>query len=271
MVGGPGGAVSTEFPLRVPVVGTPISVVTIDQLLRLVDSRRSGKATIVAFCNVHSVMTARRSRVVADAIRGADVAAPDGMPVVWALRAAGFREQPRVDGPTFLRRALHHGVQHDWKHFFFGSTPTTLARVVDEARNSVPGVSIVGSVSPPFREPTTQDIADAAERITSSGADIVWVGLGMPRQELWMHRARELLPGVTLLGVGAAFDFFAGTTQRAPAWMQASGLEWLHRFSQEPGRLWRRYLVNNPLYMTLLARDIAVARLSGGRSDEGTL
>ncbi|MFZ0493700.1 MAG: WecB/TagA/CpsF family glycosyltransferase [Acidimicrobiia bacterium] len=259
---------STEFPVRVPVVGTPISITTIEELLHLIDNRPADRATVVAFCNVHSVMTARRRRDVADALQDADVAAPDGMPVAWGLRAAGIRNQPRVDGPTFLQQALHHGLDHDWKHFFFGSSPDTLAMVIDQARSSVPDLSIVGSISPPFREPTDQDIAHAAEQIASSGADVVWVGLGMPKQELWMHRARLHLPGVALLGVGAAFDFIAGTTQRAPAWMQASGLEWLHRFSQEPRRLWRRYLVNNPLYMTLLARDIAVARLFGKRSVE---
>jgi N-acetylglucosaminyldiphosphoundecaprenol N-acetyl-beta-D-mannosaminyltransferase len=260
--------VKADFPARVPVVGTPISVTTVDDLLRLIDNRPADRATVVAFCNVHSVMTARKRSDVADALQGADIAAPDGMPVAWGLRAAGIRDQPRVDGPTFLQRALAYGVDHDWKHFFFGSTPATLAKVVDRARDTVPGISIVGSVSPPFREATGQDISEAAEQITSSGADIVWVGLGMPKQELWMHRVRDRLPGVALLGVGAAFDFIAGTTQRAPGWMQASGLEWLHRFSQEPRRLWRRYLVNNPLYMTLLARDIAVARLSAGRGVE---
>ncbi len=257
---------STELPVRVSVVGTAISVTTIDELLRIVDDRPADRATVVAFCNVHSVMTARKREDVADALRGVDVAAPDGMPVAWGLRAAGIRSQPRVDGPTFLERALRYGVAHDWKHYFYGSTPETLARVVDAAHNSVPGIRIVGSVSPPFREPTGQDIADAAGDIESSEADVVWVGLGMPKQELWMQRARLHLPGVALLGVGAAFDFIAGSTERAPAWMQVSGLEWLHRLSQEPRRLWRRYLINNPLFMALLARDIAVARLSGGRS-----
>jgi N-acetylglucosaminyldiphosphoundecaprenol N-acetyl-beta-D-mannosaminyltransferase len=256
--------VSTELPVRIPVVGTPISVTTIDELLRLVDSRPSDRATVVAFCNVHSVMTARRSSDVAEALNRADIAAPDGMPVAWGLRAAGIRNQPRVDGPTFLRRALLYGVNRNWKHFFFGSTPETLAKVIDGARGTAPGIQIAGSVSPPFHEPTDQDIAEAASRIVSSGADVVWVGLGMPKQELWMHRARSHLPGVALLGVGAAFDFIAGTSPRAPAWMQASGLEWLHRFSQEPRRLWRRYLVNNPMYLALLTKDMTLDRLKPG-------
>jgi N-acetylglucosaminyldiphosphoundecaprenol N-acetyl-beta-D-mannosaminyltransferase len=258
--------VSTGLPIRVPVVGTPISATTIDELLRLVDERPADWATVVAFCNVHSVMTARKRTDVAEALRQADVAAPDGMPVAWGLRAAGIRNQPRVDGPTFLQRALRYGADRDWKHYFFGSTPDTLARVVEVARSSVPDIRIVGSVSPPFLEPTDEDIVEAAEQIVSSGADVVWVGLGMPKQELWMQRARFHLPGVALLGVGAAFDFIAGTAQRAPGWMQASGLEWLHRLSREPRRLWSRYLFNNPLYMTLLARDVARARLSLDRN-----
>lgn len=252
---------SGELPLRVPVVGTPISVTTIEDLLDLLDRRAETKATVVAFCNVHSVMTARKDPRVAAALRTADITAPDGMPVVWGLRAAGFQDQPRVDGPTFLLRALRHGVDREWKHFFFGSTPETLDRVTSRARTIAPGLVVAGTHSPPFRDPTDSDIAEAAERIVTSGADLVWVGLGMPKQELWMHRARDLMPGVALLGVGAAFDFVAGTTRRAPLWMQKTGLEWVHRLAQEPGRLWRRYLINNPLYLTLLAKEVTTRRL----------
>lgn len=249
------------WPVRVSVVGTPISVTSNNELLELLDSRPVERATVVAFCNVHSVMTARRQPEVAAALREADIAAPDGMPVAWGLRATGYPNQPRVPGPTFMEMALRRGG--DRSHFFYGSSEDTLAKLVAAARRSAPDIRIAGSYSPPFRPTTEDDLQTDTRRIRESGADFVWVGLGMPKQELWMLRAAKYLPGVALLGVGAAFDFIAGTTPRAPAWMQSAGMEWLHRFGKQPGRLWRRYLINNPAFMVLLAAEVIRRKTSG--------
>jgi len=244
------------WPNRVPVIGIPISVTSNDALLELLDRRPNDEATVVGFCNVHSVMTARRQPEVAAALRAAQVTAPDGMPVAWGLRAAGHPDQPRVPGPTFMETALRHGVGAGWSHFFYGSTDETLAKLIEAAQRLAPGIRIAGSFAPPFRPISDEDLQSDTTLIRKSGADLVWVGLGMPKQELWMSRAAAHLPGTALLGVGAAFDFIAGTTPRAPGWMQSAGLEWLHRFGQQPGRLWRRYLVNNPAYLALLAWSI---------------
>jgi N-acetylglucosaminyldiphosphoundecaprenol N-acetyl-beta-D-mannosaminyltransferase len=153
-----------------------------------------------------------------------------------------------------METALQQGG--DRSHFFYGSSEETLSRLVAAARELAPDIRIAGSYSPPFKPTTDDDLQSDTTRIRESGADFVWVGLGMPKQELWMRRAADYLPGAVLLGVGAAFDFIAGTTPRAPAWMQSAGLEWLHRFGQQPGRLWRRYLVNNPAFMALLAAQV---------------
>ena len=256
---------SPELPDRIPVVGTPISVVSRDQLLDLVQHRSGDEATVVAFCNVHSVMTARRNPELSAALHGCDVTSPDGMPVAWGLRASGVADQARVDGPTFMLEALRQSSERGWSHFFYGSTEPTLDRLSRAAQALSPGIQVAGTFSPPFHAPTENSIRKDTARIAESGADLVWVGLGMPKQELWMHRARAYLPGVALLGVGAAFDFLGGTTQRAPAWMQSVGLEWLHRFSQQPGRLWKRYLVNNPAYLLLLGKQIVTERYSPDR------
>lgn len=253
------------WPERVPVVGTPISVTSNDGLLELLDRRPTDEATIVAFCNVHSVMTARRQPEVATALRSAHVTAPDGMPVAWGLRASGHPDQPRVPGPTFMETALRHGVDAGWSHFFYGSTDETLAELVEAAHRLAPGINIVGSFAPPFRPASEEDLKADTARIRATGADLVWVGLGMPKQEIWMSRAAAHLPGTALLGVGAAFDFVAGTTARAPGWMQSAGLEWLHRFAQQPGRLWRRYLINNPAFLALLAVSVLRSGLSNRR------
>lgn len=249
---------STDWPPRVNVVGMPISTTSSEEVLDMLGNRPTDKAMVVAFCNVHSVMMARRSPSVASALLDADIAAPDGMPVVWGLRAAGCAAQARIDGPSFMQQALRHGVGHGWSHFFYGSTQETLGKLMEVAQRVAPGVRVVGTYSPPFRSSTEEDFRFAADKINETGADLVWVGLGMPKQELWMRNVRPLVPGVALLGVGAAFDFIAGTTPRAPAWMQTAGLEWLHRLSQQPRRLWRRYLFNNPAYLALLTRDIVL-------------
>jgi N-acetylglucosaminyldiphosphoundecaprenol N-acetyl-beta-D-mannosaminyltransferase len=157
--------------------------------------------------------------------------------------------------------ALRKSVEAEWSHFFYGSTDETLTKLVGAAEKLAPGVRIAGSYSPPFRPAIDNDLRADAARIRESGADLVWVGLGMPKQELWMDRVAVHLPGTALLGVGAAFDFLAGTVSQAPMWMQSSGLEWLYRFAQEPGRLWRRYIINNPHYLWLLGRDIIRSRL----------
>jgi len=257
-----------QWPNRVPVVGTPISVTSNDALLKLLEQRPTEQATVVAFCNVHSVMTARRQPEVARALRAAQVTAPDGMPVAWGLRASGYPNQPRIPGPTFMETAFRHGVDAGWSHFFYGTTDDTLAKLVEAAKSLAPRIKIAGSFAPPFGPTPDHDLDTDTARIRQSGADLVWVGLGMPKQEIWMSRAAAQLPGTALLGVGAAFDFVAGTTPRAPGWMQSAGLEWLHRFGQQPGRLWRRYLINNPAYLMLLARSIVrPERTERARSD----
>jgi N-acetylglucosaminyldiphosphoundecaprenol N-acetyl-beta-D-mannosaminyltransferase len=159
-----------------------------------------------------------------------------------------------------MHLALSESGERGWTHYLYGSTPETLAMLEEQIADLAPGAEIVGSYSPPFRPPTPEEDAADAARILATDADIVWVGLGMPKQELWMHRVAPQLPGTVVLGVGAAFDFLAGVTKQAPPWMQRAGLEWLFRLSQEPRRLWRRYIWNNPAFATLALRQILTER-----------
>jgi len=240
------------WPPKVNVVGTPISTTTYDEVLALLDRRARDRAVVVAVCNVHSVMTARRDAQLARALRTATIATPDGVPLVWALRAMGHRRQTRVYGPDLMRAALPYGVERGWRHYLYGGTPERLERLRSEVERIAPGAQIVGSHAPPFRPLTPAEEQREIEDIRNSQADLVWVGIGMPKQEKWMESVRARLPGVALLGVGAAFDLLSGTVPQAPAWMQRVGLEWLYRLRQEPRRLWRRYLINNPMYLVLL-------------------
>lgn len=251
-----------KLPVKTPVVGTPISMTSYEEVMGLLDQAPPDRAMTIAICTVHSVMSARKDPNLRKALNSADIATCDGVPLVWAIRMTARPEQQRVYGPALMRRTLVAGLPGH-RHYLFGSTQETIDLLQTQAADFAPDAKIVGSESPPFRTPTPEEEEAMLERIRASGANIVWVGLGMPKQELWMERVGHRLPGVTLVGVGAAFDFLAETKAQAPAWMQRSGLEWLFRLSQEPRRLWRRYLWNNPAYLVLLARQVAVTRMRG--------
>jgi N-acetylglucosaminyldiphosphoundecaprenol N-acetyl-beta-D-mannosaminyltransferase len=240
---------------RATILGTPISPTSYSEVLRGLEEPASDRGRVLAFCNVHSVMTAKKDLRVHRALVAADVATPDGMPLVWVLRRRGYPQQPRVYGPDLMELALAHGVPLGWRHFFLGATDETLERLTESARTLAPGVQIVGTLAPPYRALSASEEDHIVERIHNSGANLVWVGLGMPKQELWMHHIRARLPGVTLLGVGAAFDLLSGTVPQAPDWIQDRGLEWAYRLWREPRRLWRRYLYNNPAFAVLAIRE----------------
>jgi N-acetylglucosaminyldiphosphoundecaprenol N-acetyl-beta-D-mannosaminyltransferase len=255
----------------VSIVGIPISITSYDDVLRIIARRPKDEATVIAVCNVHSVMTARRNSELDRALKAAQVATPDGMPLVWALQVLADGRQQRVYGPDLMRTALRHGVDRGWKHYLYGGTPDKLDRLVERIKSFAPGAMVAGSSAPPFRPLHAAEEDAVIGDILASGADIVWVGIGMPKQELWMHRVRERLPGVTLIGVGAAFDLLSGAIPSAPPWIKRMGLEWLFRLRQEPRRLWRRYVINNPLYVVLLMRQLfghAMRRAGGSRRHE---
>jgi N-acetylglucosaminyldiphosphoundecaprenol N-acetyl-beta-D-mannosaminyltransferase len=244
------------FPRKASVVGVPISMTSYEEVIARIEHRAPDVSFAVAVCNVHSVMTARRHPELRAALEGAEIATSDGMPLVWTLRSTARPGQGRVYGPELMRRALTHGQDRGWGHYLFGSTPETLKALVASIAETAPAARVVGTEAPPFRPLTDDEESAIVDRIRASGADIVWVGLGMPKQELWMHRVKGRLAGVALIGVGAAFDFLAGRVRQAPPWMQRAGLEWLFRLSQEPRRLWRRYILNNPAFLALMAAQI---------------
>lgn len=237
-----------ELPARHDVFGTRVSLTTVSDVADLILDRR-GVGVVVA--NVHSVMSSRRDKNLAAALDGADVVTPDGVPLTWALRASGH-EAVRVTGIDVLADVADRGRAIGIKHFFYGSTPETLAAIERAMSDDHPGIEVVGTLSPPFRAIGDEELSEHAADIVASGADVVWVGMGMPKQELWMARARPHLAGVSLVGVGAAFDWLAGNQPMAPQWMRDRGLEWLYRLWQEPNRLWRRYVFNNPAFLMLL-------------------
>lgn len=205
--------------------------------------------------NVHVVMTAYWNPDYQNVINHAALVTPDGMPLMWALRLLGVKGQQRVYGPDLMLAWCDRAAQLGSPIYLYGSTDNTLAKLKAALQQQFPHLPIAGCHAPPFRPLTPAEEAADLERIWQSGAQVVFIGLGCPKQEQWMYRNRDKFPGV-MIGVGAAFAFFSGEVQQAPRWMMKFGLEWLYRFSQEPCRLWQRYLINNPAFVVLFGLQL---------------
>jgi N-acetylglucosaminyldiphosphoundecaprenol N-acetyl-beta-D-mannosaminyltransferase len=194
------------------------------------------------------VVTAKQDAEFRCIVNEADMATPDGMPLVWVLRRMGFQQQERINGPDLMWRLCGQAEQKGLSIFLYGSTPETIEKLTDNLKAAFPRLAVAGDCSPPFRPLSEEENREIVDRINSSDAHVVFVGLGCPKQEFWMAEHRGAIQAV-MIGVGAAFDYHAGTVKRAPLWMQRSGLEWLFRLLSEPKRLWKRYLVTNSLFL----------------------
>lgn len=220
---------------------------------------RERESRYVCVCNVHSVVEARQDTEFGKVINEADMATPDGAPIAWMLRRLGFKGQARINGPDLMWRYCKQAAQSAEPIYLYGGTLQTLDLLQRRLLEHFPTLKIVGAYSPPFRPLSEDEDATVVEAINDSGAKIVWVSLGCPKQEIWMaaHRGRV---NAVMVGVGAAFDYHAGTIRRAPVWMQNYGLEWLYRLMSEPRRLWRRYFVTNSLFLIGAVRQLIGSR-----------
>lgn len=254
------------IPARVDVFGSSISRCDMAGALAQVDQRlANGGGGYVCFTNVHSAVTGRQDERFRAVTNGSFLSVADGKGVVWAGHAVGAADLGHVPGPDFMERAL--AQFHDRRHYFYGSRPEVLDALVRELKSRHPGLNVCGAYSPPFRPASDAERREDYQRIRASGAEFVWVGLGAPKQEFWMAEAAGSVGPAILFGVGAAFDFHAGTLRRAPAWMRRVGLEWYYRLIQEPRRLWKRYLITNSLFLAFLLRQIVRRRWTGTTHD----
>jgi len=212
------------------------------------------KGEYICFSNVHTTVMAREDRSYADVLNGAATTFPDGAPVAKVQSKRGFPDAQRVAGPDFMENMFRDTMDGSVSHYFYGSKAETLEALREQLLNRYPGISIKGMYSPPFRELSPEEDEEAIRRINESGADIVWVGLGAPKQEKWMNAHKGKVNAV-MMGVGAGFDFHAGTIQRAPVWLQKIGLEWLYRLFKDPVRLFKRYVVTNCKFFYYLLLD----------------
>lgn len=250
----------TDSRVTAPVLGVPIDVVGWDEALsRIHVWAKVRESRYVCICNVHSVVTAGQDAAFGRIVETADMATPDGAPVAQMLRVSGFHTQQRINGPDLMWKYCEQAALRGESIYLYGGLPTTLEVLQQRLKVAFPGLVIAGAYSPPFRVATAEeDEADVA-RINASDAGTVWVSLGCPKQEQWMAAHRGRINAV-MIGVGAAFDYHAGTIKRAPEWMQNAGLEWLHRLCSEPRRLWKRYLTTNTVFLAKAMRQLLRAK-----------
>jgi N-acetylglucosaminyldiphosphoundecaprenol N-acetyl-beta-D-mannosaminyltransferase len=245
------------------LLGVPVSMVDYDRAIQvmdgLVDARRPG---YVCVAPVHALIEARRDPEVLEALRGSTLVVPDGMPLVWAANLLGEKLSDRVYGPELMVRYSDRCAERGHRVWLYGGRDQgTLVQLALSLRRRHPGIQIVGGYSPPFRPLTGEEEAAVVKQINDARPDVLWVGIGVPKQEKWMARMRDRLEVPVMCGVGAAFDFHAGRISMAPRWMQDRGLEWIYRIAQEPKRLLPRYLHTNPRFVAAFARQYVAERL----------
>jgi N-acetylglucosaminyldiphosphoundecaprenol N-acetyl-beta-D-mannosaminyltransferase len=234
----------------VNILGVGVSAINMQMALEWMESviRTDGRHTVVV-CPVSTILAGLDDPAVRRAVNTAGQVTPDGMPVVWLTRAAGNPHAGRVYGPDLMLDFCARSVGPGYRHYFYGGAEGVPGQLAAALTARFPGLQVVGGYSPPFRPLTAEEDRQVVARINAARPDVVWVGLGSPKQDLWMAEHRERLSAPLLVGVGAAFDLHAGRTRQAPRWLMRLGLEWLFRLLQEPGRLWRRYLIGNPRFI----------------------
>lgn len=238
------------------ILGMRVDATTYDdaalRVLRWAESQESRYVCAVA---VNNAVQAHDDEGYREVMNAADLVTPDGVPLTWGMRLLGCTGQRRVYGPQLTEVLCERAEEERVPVGFYGSSPEVLSALIERVRARWPALRVAYSYSPPFREMTPEEDARTSANIAESGARIVFVGLGSPKQDRWMAEHRGRIPAV-MLGVGAAFDFISGNKPQAPAVMQRLGLEWLFRLATEPHRLWRRYLVNNPRFVGLFTLQL---------------
>ena len=256
-----------DIPSR-EILGIPIAMTHYAQAMDVMDEmithRERGYVCAVA---VHAVMVSQHDPEMRRAVTGSTLTVPDGMPLVWAANLLGENLQGRVYGPELMDRYCGRCAERGHRVWLYGGRDQgSLMQLALNLRRRHPGIEIVGGYSPPFRPLTAEEEDAIIEQINEARPDVVWVGIGVPKQEKWMAHMRPRLEAPVLCGVGAAFDFHAGRISQAPPWMQERGLEWIYRIAQEPRRLLPRYLSYNPAFVAAFVRQLVRERLARARS-----
>jgi N-acetylglucosaminyldiphosphoundecaprenol N-acetyl-beta-D-mannosaminyltransferase len=266
LAGGPGSGNSAQLnidrPQCVTILGIQVSALCPDAAIAFIErwlSRR--EKTYVCVAGAHGLIESRRNPALRGILNEADMVTPDGMPLVFMAHRLGVKSVARVYGPDLMRKLTEVSAQKGYKQFYYGGGPGLAERLAGVLRERYPGLAVAGHYAPPFRALSEEEEEAEITLINAARPDIVWVGLSTPKQELWMASRRERLDAPVLIGVGAAFDFLAGTKLQAPGWMQRCSLEWLYRLASEPRRLWARYARIVPLFVMLAAAQLLAHEL----------
>ena len=234
------------------ILKTNINVTNMEETLQyLTGNLESLRGKYICVSNVHTTVMSYEDEAYQNIQNSAAMVLPDGKPLSVISRMRGFKEAQKVSGPDLMPEMFRLSEEKGYSHYFYGATEETLEKLKDALLVRYPKLKIVGMYSPPFRPLTEDEDENIIRQINSVSPDFIWIGLGAPKQEQWMHAHRDKLCGI-MLGVGAGFDFHAGTVKRAPVWMQKAGLEWLHRLTQDPKRLFKRYVVTNTKFLWYL-------------------
>lgn len=238
---------------RVNILGIGISAINLELACQTIGEWASNHGQhYICVTGVHGVMESQRDKKLMRIHNSAGLVTPDGMPLVWLCNLKGFRGVERVYGPDLMLALCKDSASKGFRHFLYGGTPEVLNQLTVNLQQRFPSINIVGTLSPPFRSLTPDEDEKVIELINSTCPHIIWIGLSTPKQEYWMADHVDKLNARVMIGVGAAFDFHAGVKRQAPRWMQNIGMEWLFRLCTEPRRLWKRYLINNPLFILLI-------------------
>lgn len=238
------------------VLGVNISAVNIADAGHSIDSLIKGKKKkYVCVVPVSVIMVCQDNDDYKDIVNKAQLATPDGMPVVWLGRLKGHKNVRRTYGPDLMLYLCDKGQSRGYRHYFYGATAQVCEKLEKRLKERFPRMNVVGKYSPPLSDECVVESPDVMDRINQAGPDILWVALGSPKQDFWMHKHRDKLEVPVMIGVGAAFDFLSGEKKQAPKWMQKAGLEWFFRLLCEPRRLWKRYLIGNSRFLFLILRD----------------
>ncbi len=246
---------------RANVLGVGVHAIDLPRAASIIESAvREGTKGYVCPTGVHGVMEAQRDPEFRDILNHALLVTPDGMPTVWVGRVQGNSTMKRVFGPDLMLEVCRRSVGTGIRHFLYGGNPGIAAELAERLRRRFPGIAVVGIFTPPFRPLEPSEQLALERQMNAALPDIVWVGLSCPKQEKFMAANFLRLPCKIMVGVGAAFDIHTGHVKDSPKWIKDAGLQWAHRFCQEPGRLWKRYLVNNSAFVVAIGLQLAGLR-----------
>lgn len=248
----------------IDVLGVRVAATNLSNACQTIEHWISEKEkTYVCIAPVSTVVDSQKNEKYRNIVNSAGMTAPDGMPLVWIGKLTGNADIERTYGPDLLIALSKLSEQKGFKCFFYGGTSETNQLLIKKLEDQFPGIKIVGHIAPPFRNSGELEKEDILEQINKADPDILWVGLGSPKQDYWMHNHRSKLNVPVIIGVGAAFDFVAGVKPQAPLWMRRGGLEWFFRLCNEPRRLWRRYLIGNTTFIYLLIKSAIKGKFVG--------